>query len=180
MGKTECASLHACLVAGVACALYIRKICVYPVPLTSVRDVCVTGEWSGSWAWSGAQLRAVSPCLRSWLRPGTSRAFGSLCGIGGGLHNVLHCRGCVSMQCTRFYIYFAAILEYVEKPGAGRLLSDQGRDGGVRLISPAFGLWTFVALLLSGVTFFPVQKQCGILWLEKKKKANSNSCVSTV
>lgn len=71
--------------------------------------------------------------------------------------------GGVSMQCTRSYIYFAAILEYVEKPGAGRLLSDQGRDGGVRLISPAFGLWTFVALLLSGVTFFPVQKQCGIL-----------------
>lgn len=72
-------------------------------------------------------------------------------------------RGGVSMQCTRFYLYFAAILEFVEKPGAGRLLSDQGRDGGVRLISPAFGLRTFVALLLSGVTFFPVQKQCGIL-----------------
>lgn len=71
--------------------------------------------------------------------------------------------GGVSMQCTRFYLYFAAILEFVEKPGAGRLLSDQGRDGGVRLISPAFGLRTFVALLLSGVTFFPVQKQCGIL-----------------
>lgn len=72
------------------------------------------------------------------------------------------------MQCTRFYLYFAVILEFVEKPGAGSLLSDQGRDGGVCLISPSIwppdicnpaSIWSYILSCAEAVWYFMTRKK---------------------
>lgn len=140
---------------------YLRGISVHVESVPKGLWACLCSR-----ARSGAQHWALHP----WPCSGTSMCCEG-CDVRGC--SALE-RACISVQCARFYLYFAVILKFVKKPVLALCWVTNGRvEELLWSLQPqhaAFGLWTFLTVLLYGDAFFSSAEAALYFMAGKKTK----------